>query len=163
MKVLFLPPSTTSILQPLDQGIIHAVKRHYRTRVIRRMLCNLPRRETQCQHIGSNADVRCCMESTERRNNRKLLRKARVVYAEEDITESKVLDDAETEENWKRLCEKLKVPTSVNLTDYVNVDCDVIVQKEITDDEIVADIMSDGNPCDDEVEEEDVPKVIDRV
>ena len=43
------------------------------------------------------------------------------------------------------------MPTSVNLTDYVNVDCDVIVQKEITDDEILADIMSDGNPCDDEV------------
>jgi len=85
-------------------------------------------------------------------------RKAGVVYAEDDITESEVLDDAETEENWKRLCEKLDVPTSVNLTDYVNVDCDVRVQKEITDDEIVADIMSDGNPCDDEVEEEDVPQ-----
>jgi len=54
------------------------------------------------------------------------------------------------------LCEKLDVPTSVNLTDYVNVDCDVIMQKEITDDEILADIMSDGNPCDDVVEEEDV-------
>ena len=56
-------------------------------------------------------------------------RKAGVVYAEDDITESEVLDDAETEENWKRLCKKLDVPTSVNLTDYVNVDCDVIVQK----------------------------------
>ena len=47
-------------------------------------------------------------------------RKAGVVYAE-DITEGEVLDDAETEENWKCLCEKLDVPTSVNLTDYVNV------------------------------------------
>ena len=41
VKVLFLPPSTTSILQPLDQGIIHAVKRHYRARVVWRMLCNI--------------------------------------------------------------------------------------------------------------------------
>ena len=41
VKVLFLPPSTTSILQPLDQGIIHAVKRHYRARVVQRMLCNI--------------------------------------------------------------------------------------------------------------------------
>ena len=37
VKVLFLPPSTTSILQPLD----HAVKRHYRAHVVRRMLCNI--------------------------------------------------------------------------------------------------------------------------
>ena len=58
-------------------------------------------------------------------------RKAGVVYAEDDITESEVL------------------PTSVNLNDYVNVYCDVIVQKEITDDENVADIMSDENPSDD--------------
>ena len=36
----------------------------------------------------------------------------------------------------------------------------MIVQKEITDDEILADIMSDGNPCDDEVEEEDVPQSV---
>ena len=36
--------------------------------------------------------------------------------------------------------------------------CHVIVQKETTIDEILAYIMSDGNPCDDEVEEEDVPQ-----
>ena len=62
------------------------------------------------------------------------------------------------QENWNRLCEKLDVPTSVNLTDYVNVDCDVIVQKETTDDKILAHIMNDGNPCDDELEEEYVPQ-----
>jgi hypothetical protein len=33
--------STTSILQPLDQGIIHAVKWHYRARVVQHMLCNI--------------------------------------------------------------------------------------------------------------------------
>ena len=98
------------------------------------------------------------MESTERRNNLKLLSKSWSGLCRRHITKSEELDDAETDENWKRLCEKLDVPTSVNLTDYINVDCDVIVQKEITDDEILADIMSDGNPCDDEVEEEDVPQ-----
>jgi hypothetical protein len=70
-------------------------------------------------------------------------RKAGVVYAEDNITESEVLDDTETE-NWKLLCEKLDVPTSVNLTDYVNVDCDVIVQKEITDEILAAGV---GKKC----------------
>lgn len=159
VKVLFLPPSTTSILQPLDQGIIHAVKRHYRARVVRRMLCNIAsERDINVNILEAMQMFSAAWRALKEEIIANCFRKAGVVYAEDDITESEVLDDAETEENWKRLCEKLDVPTSVNLTDYVNVDCDVIVQKEITDDEIVADIMSDGNPCDDEVEEEDMPQ-----
>jgi hypothetical protein len=158
VKVLFLPPNTTSILQPLDQGIIHAVKRHYRARVVRRMLCNIAsERDINVNILEAMQMFSAAWRALKEEIISNCFRKAGVVYAE-DITESEVLDDAETEENWKRLCEKLDVPTSVNLTDYVNVDCDVLVQKEITDDEILADIMSDGNPCDDEVEEEDVPQ-----
>ena len=159
VKVLFLPPSTTSILQPLDQGIIHAVKQHYRARVVRRMLCNTAlERDINVNILEAMQMFSAAWRALKEEIIANCFRKAGVVYAEDDITESEVLDDAETEENWKRLCEKLDVPTSVNLTDYVNVDCDVIVQKEITDDEIVADIMSAGNPCDDEVEEENVPQ-----
>ena len=37
VKVSFLPPNTT-LFQPCDQGIIRAVKAHYRRQVIRKML-----------------------------------------------------------------------------------------------------------------------------
>jgi len=159
VKVLFLPPSTTSILQLLDQGIIHAVKRHYRARVVWHMLCNIAsERDINVNILEAMQMFSAAWRALKDEVISDCFRKAGVVYAEDNITESEVLDDAETEENWKHLCEKLDVPTSVNLTDYVNVDCDVIVQKKTTDDEILADIMSDGNPCDDEVEEEDVPQ-----
>jgi hypothetical protein len=38
IKIIFMPPNTTSLIQPLDQGIIRTVKVHYRTQVMRRML-----------------------------------------------------------------------------------------------------------------------------
>jgi len=146
------------MLQLLDQGIIHAVKWHYRARVVQHMLCNIASERDIVNILEAMQMFSAAWRALKVEIISNCFRKATVVYAEDDITESEVLYDAQTEENWKRLCEKLDVPTSVNLTDYINMDCDVIVQKEITDDEILADIKSDGNPCDDEVEEEDVPQ-----
>jgi len=39
--IIFLPPNTTSLSQPLDQGIIQNVKVKYRKRVLRHLLANI--------------------------------------------------------------------------------------------------------------------------
>lgn len=38
LKVLFLPPNTTSLIQPMDQGVISAFKRNYKFRFMRGIL-----------------------------------------------------------------------------------------------------------------------------
>ncbi|KAH8038907.1 hypothetical protein HPB51_004019 [Rhipicephalus microplus] len=41
VRLFFFPPNYTSVLQPLDQGVIRSVKCAYRERLIRRLLLNL--------------------------------------------------------------------------------------------------------------------------
>ena len=39
IHLVFLPPNTTFVLQPIDQGVIRSLKVHYRRRVVR-LLCS---------------------------------------------------------------------------------------------------------------------------
>ena len=38
IDLFFLPPNTTSILQPMDQGVIFSLKARYRTKVVQKMI-----------------------------------------------------------------------------------------------------------------------------
>jgi len=38
VKLVFMPPNTTSLIQPMDQGIIANFKRHYKSLVLRQLM-----------------------------------------------------------------------------------------------------------------------------
>ena len=38
IKALFLPPNTTPLLQPMDQGVLEALKRWYRKALLQKLL-----------------------------------------------------------------------------------------------------------------------------
>ena len=41
IELIFLPPNTTSVTQPMDQGVIRALKAKYRSLAVRKQLANL--------------------------------------------------------------------------------------------------------------------------
>ena len=41
VKLVFLPPNTTSVSQPMDQGVIRCLKVHYRKRLVKLILRSL--------------------------------------------------------------------------------------------------------------------------
>ena len=41
VRLIFLPPNTTSVSQPTDQGVIKCLKAHYRRRLVRLMIQRL--------------------------------------------------------------------------------------------------------------------------
>ena len=46
IKLVFLPPNTTSKLQPWDAGIIQAVKMNYRKKLLQHILIKMDERST---------------------------------------------------------------------------------------------------------------------
>ena len=38
VRLIFLPPNTTCVFQPMDQGVIKCLKAHYRKRLVRLMI-----------------------------------------------------------------------------------------------------------------------------
>ena len=44
VELIFLPPSTTSVTQPMDQGVKRSLKAKYRSLVVRRLISNLEKK-----------------------------------------------------------------------------------------------------------------------
>ena len=56
VKLVFLPPNTTSRLQPCDAGIIATLKAHYRKRLMRHILAEMDTANTATE-LGKRVDV----------------------------------------------------------------------------------------------------------
>jgi len=54
--LIFLPPNTTSVLQPCDQGITNAFKQQYRKRIVRHVLRAIE------QKLSADIDVKIAID-----------------------------------------------------------------------------------------------------
>ena len=57
VKLIFFPPNATSVLQPLDQGVIQNFKIVYRKLMIRRILCEMDQSQGMCIELAQKISV----------------------------------------------------------------------------------------------------------
>lgn len=153
IRIEFLPKNTTSVLQPMDQGIIRSFKCFYRKRLIQHIIMQVEATGTSASAV--KIDVLqamkwslCAWESVTRATIADCFRKAGFKKPEDHLDSDTEEEDGEEETVIHSLF------PDVDVNDYVSVDDDLIVAEEGED---AAQVM-DCSESEEEEEEEPEPK-----
>ena len=57
IKLSFLPPNTTAVIQPCDQGIIRNLKGHYRSQVVHKIIADIDSVELNANQLAKKLTV----------------------------------------------------------------------------------------------------------
>ena len=121
IQLLFFPPNTTSHSQPMDQGIIENLKRHYKKILLCRWLKAMDMgKEFEFTLLGALHVVRCAWEQVSKSTIRNCFAKAKF-SKEEDQSDP---DNAELLEIWEALPaeEKMHENEEIELSDFLEAD-----------------------------------------
>lgn len=150
IKFLFLPARSTSVLQPLDAGIIRATKRRYKKKLAEKYLSAVDNKEAAQQMI-KNFNVLQAVEMIAASWKevpveiiQNCFRKAYFRHVDMDPEEVEV--DAEPQASsaaWNKVQQWLG---AMPFDDYVAHDPPVPTRKPLSDEEIVHEVLTENNP-----------------
>lgn len=162
IELKFLPPNTTSKLQPLDQGIIRAFKAIYKRRLIETLLVKLRmKQELKIDLLGAIQMLKASWENVKRDTIANCFRHAGFVACVEELSEQaegqsdEVPDESEEDrrelgETWDRFSRFVgAVPETMSIDDFVGDDDDATTA-ELTDIEIAAEVAREQPVASDE-------------
>ena len=161
IQLVFFPPNTTVNSQPMDQGIIENLKRHYKKLLLCRRLEAMDEgKEFKFTLLDALHHARRAWEQVGKSTIRNCFAKA--MFIEEEIqTEAQ---DAELLEIWKALLaeEKMHENGEVELSDFLEADERLATGGSFTLEEIAEEMLCSAEPVESEddeitVEEEIVP------
>lgn len=155
VELKFLPPNCTSLVQPLDQGIINSVKCAYRKRVIDKLLLDLHlKRPTKVDIYQAMEMLSASWTATSKETVVNCFRKAGfhdlegatgagtasggVHQEDDDMANDQALHAA-----WRNLQGDGAAPDNVELDDYLYADSAVIATEEMTDEAIASSVRGD--------------------
>lgn len=164
VELEYFPAHCTSLIQPLDQGVINSVKCAYRKRIIQRILLNMQHeRDTKIDVFMAIEMLSASWQSTNKDIVVNCFRKAGIVeVAAGDSSDMECGDEAgdgeaqsDVAEAWQQLCEGGGVPEDVSLGDFMSSDEYAVATEELDDGAIIESIQEKPSAEDDADSDED--------
>lgn len=158
IKVVFFPPNVTSVLQPMDQGVIQTLKLHYRKRILKKIVSTVEKNESVPDNI---VDLRECISELAKvwtndvrdTTVKNCFSKAGFNSATTESDEEDEIVLSELKNQWNFLQKSGNVTDEAVLEDFINVDDHTAVTDFQDDDDILQSIKP--TECLEEEEEDD--------
>lgn len=154
VKLVCLPPNCTSILQPLDMGIIKCFKAYYRRRLVEKILFHSERGN----FIPNAINVKEACDEISSSWFEVTAKTIHNCWKKADFMQNVEIDDSEESvavENLQNVLGRLHPPPCVTAAQYVCVDDGLDVVPVLTDEAIIEEIRGTGHEENDAGNEED--------
>ncbi|XP_050024797.2 tigger transposable element-derived protein 6-like [Dermacentor andersoni] len=153
----YFPPNCTSVIQPLDQGVLRSLKCAYRQRVMQRLLLNVETgRDTKLDLFMALQMMAAAWAATGRPVIANCFTHAGFKLGDTDSAEdpadcnAAVHPPGDVIASWAALQGAGSVPSSVELDDLIDADINVMAREELSDEDIIKSVRDDGGQSDDD-------------
>lgn len=160
VKVVFFPPNLTSIIQPMDQGVIKTLKLHYRKRILKKIVTIVENNQTVPVNI---VDLRECISElskvwTNDVSDETIFHcfcKAGFSTATTEWNEEDDMTLVQLRSHWNFLQTTGNVSNEVTLEDFITADEQVTVSDFPDDDDILHSVSKSSEPVEDDDDDDD--------